>query len=272
MSKKGNRKNSAVFICVIAFILAFISGCGSSGSASTKEGTEGLEYEASNGSYIVTGYSGSEVDIVIPDTYNEIPVTGIYEEAFYGSDIQSVVFGINISSIGEDAFHNASLLKTLTFNKSQVTLGESAFFNCSNLENITFNDGSSFVEISPSVFSRCASLTSVNLSEDMTTIPDSAFSECSSLHSIKLPESITTIGKQAFYGCTSLEQLTIPASVSYVGPSAFRDMTSDQKIIIEGSTDGWPATTYVYGTKYGDVSFDQTWNADCNAQIEYKNP
>lgn len=260
MSKKGNRKNSAVLICVIAFILAFISGCGISGSASTKEGTEGLEYEASDGSYIVTGYSGSEVDIVIPDTYNETPVTGIYKEAFYGSDIQSVVFGENISSIRTDAFRDASLLKSITFNKSQVDLESGAFFNCSNLESITFNSGSSFENIGSFTFSCCSSLTSVELPEGVIYIRDFAFDRCSSLNSIELPESITTIGEGAFNGCTSLEQLTIPASVSRVEPYAFRDMTSDQKIVIEGSTDGWC------------VGLDGDWSSGCNAQIEYKNP
>lgn len=35
MRKKGNRTYRVVFICVIAFTLAFISGCGSSGDSAT---------------------------------------------------------------------------------------------------------------------------------------------------------------------------------------------------------------------------------------------
>lgn len=211
-----------------------LAGCGGS-STKTKEGTEGLIYEQFNGSYMVTGYEGSEVNIVIPDTYNDVPVTRVDDEAFFGSDIQSVDFGTNMEYIGYYALGEMSLLKSVTFNSPVINLEAQAFLGCRSLETVNFNNGST-----------------------MGNIGKLAFDGCSSLSSIKLSENTVSIGEQAFMVCTGIKEITIPASVTSVGAEAFRFMTSEQKIIIEGSTDGWMDSAFVQ------------WYSGCDAQIIYK--
>ena len=87
--KRSKRKLTAAFFTITLLLMVLVSGCGN-GAASTKEGTEGLTYEPYEGSYVVTGYSGSDVDVVIPAA-----VTSVGMDAFYGfgSDQKIVITG-----------------------------------------------------------------------------------------------------------------------------------------------------------------------------------
>jgi len=51
---------------------------------------------------------------------------------------------------------------------------------------------------------KCASLTSFEIHDNITSIGDSAFSGCKSLTSIEIPDSVTDIGFRAFAGCSPL--------------------------------------------------------------------
>ena len=53
------------------------------------------------------------------------------------------------------------------------------------------------------------------------SIGKDAFSKCGSLTSINIPDSVTSIGRRAFSGCGSLASITIPDSVTSIGFSAF---------------------------------------------------
>ena len=65
-------------------------------------------------------------------------------------------------------------------------------------------------------------LTSVVISEGVTTIGDSAFDDCSSLTSVTIGNSVTTIDDWAFFYCSSLTSITIPDSVTTIGYGAFK--------------------------------------------------
>ena len=71
-----------------------------------------------------------------------------------------------------------------------------------------------------------ASISSVFISEGITSISDYAFEECTSLVSVTIPESVRSIGHSAFSGCTSLASVAIPESVRSIGYSAFSGCTS----------------------------------------------
>ena len=70
-------------------------------------------------------------------------------------------------------------------------------------------------------FSKCHSLTSINIPNSVTTIGDWAFDTCGNLTSINIPDSVTTIGYGAFYSCSRLPSVTIPNSVTSIGNVAF---------------------------------------------------
>ena len=60
------------------------------------------------------------------------------------------------------------------------------------------------LSIGSSAFKKSKDLTTVTLSEGLTTIGEDAFSGCSSLKSINIPSTVRRINSSAFYNCTSL--------------------------------------------------------------------
>ena len=72
----------------------------------------------------------------------------------------------------------------------------------------------------------CTGLTSVEISNSVTTIESYAFYGCTSLASIEIPNSVTTIGSSAFHGCTSLVSIDFPNTVTTIERSTFNGCTS----------------------------------------------
>lgn len=98
--------------------------------------SEGLQMtlQAGSESYFVTGYTGTESVVVIPATYNDIPVTGIDTRAFAGNSIiRDVVIPDSVTTIGKYAFSVCESLKGVTIPDSVTTIYEWIFYNCANL-------------------------------------------------------------------------------------------------------------------------------------------
>lgn len=183
------KKLAAIFTCAV--LLFALTGYG---GVNTKEGTEGLTYEQNEGSYIVTGYTGSEVNIVIPDTYNGVPVTAIDDWAFSESDVQSVIFGANMETLSEWAFSNASLLNSVTFTSKSIKIEEHTFSSCISLSEINFTQNNYTIEFSEEAIYRCDGLTTVDLSganTDESVLDISAFAHCDNLTTLTLPSGIS---------------------------------------------------------------------------------
>ena len=69
-------------------------------------------------------------------------------------------------------------------------------------------------------------ITSVTISDTVTSIGDKAFYSCKSLQSVMIPGSVTSIGEYAFYSCASLMDVTIPGSVKSIGTQAFYECSA----------------------------------------------
>ena len=172
--------------------------------------------------YIVTGttadFSGTE--LVIPATYNSLPVKEIGDSAFYYCrSLTGVTIPNSIITIGDSAFEDCYNLTDVTIPNSVTTIGNSAFYNCSGLTEIIIPD--SVTTIGNSAFSYCRSLTEITIPNSITTIGDSTFHCCYGLTEITIPDSVTTIGDSAFEDCNNATELTIGNSVTTIGDSAF---------------------------------------------------
>ena len=64
-------------------------------------------------------------------------------------------------------------------------------------------------------------MTSIKITDSVTSIGDGAFYGCSSLTEITIPNGVTSIDKDAFKDCNSLTSITIPDSVTSIGSDAF---------------------------------------------------
>ena len=119
-----------ILLILLASLLCF-AGC-EAVEPQTQEvvGTDGLQYEITSDStgYIVTGYIGSEKDIVIPENYESLPVVEIKSSSFYeNQDIESVYISSNVKKVGDKAFSNCYNLKTIFFNEGLNEIGANAF-------------------------------------------------------------------------------------------------------------------------------------------------
>jgi len=216
-----------------------------------------FSFTTNNGAITITGYTGSDVDVTIPDTINGLRVTCIETNAFEGNPLTSVTITANVTNIGDYAFFFCNNLTAVFFQGNAPCLGIGAFGtlgiptspggpfiiypNCYYLDGTT-GWGSTFGGCPTYLFSTpyfCtpnnASITingCINAGDvlaipstiaglTVTSIGSSAFAY-SSLTSVMIPNSVTTIGDNAFIQCFNLTSLTIPNSVTYIGSDAFQ--------------------------------------------------
>lgn len=79
-------------------------------------------------------------------------------------------------------------------------------------------------------------ISSVSMSENVTTIGESCFSECEDLTSINLPASVKNIDAYAFNGCRRLTNIGLPAGLTTMGKGAFQGCGFTQVVVPDGIT------------------------------------
>ena len=154
--------------------------------------------------YILSGIGTvTDEDIVIPSTYNGLPVMEIGNSAFSEYQfIRSVTFPITLELIGPGAFSNCSFLASIEIPEGVTEIYQNAFSGCTRLETVTLSTSLKRIEVN--VFSGCSSLTSIKIPEGVTEIHQNAFSGCTKLETVILPETLESIGISAFAECEKL--------------------------------------------------------------------
>ncbi len=82
-------------------------------------------------------------------------------------------------------------------------------------------------------FRNCDQITHITLPGSVKEIGSDAFRGCVRLNSITLPANLYSLGSYAFGGCTALTQITIPGSVKAIENSTFRGCTRLSSVIIK---------------------------------------
>lgn len=75
-------------------------------------------------------------------------------------------------------------------------------------------------------FYRLENLESVQLPDSLVMMDERAFEQCLALKSIEIPDNVTSVGILAFYGCSSLETVTIGDAVQTLNERAFEGCTA----------------------------------------------
>ena len=149
---------------------------------------------------------------------NTITITG-YTGTGGVVNITNKINGLTVTSIGNFAFNQCSVLTSITIPNSVTGIGDYAFINCSIMTNATIS--TNVASIGNYVFADCSMLSSIIIPYRVTGIGNFAFYGCSILTNVTIPNGVTNIGDEAFYGCWDMTSVTIGNSVTNIGNEAF---------------------------------------------------
>ncbi|MDD2574953.1 MAG: InlB B-repeat-containing protein [Acholeplasmataceae bacterium] len=221
--------------------------------AKWEEDPKGLIFLEDTEGFIVTGYNGKNVDVVIPSIFKSKPVIGISDSAFSNrNDIISIYVPSSVKTIGNKAFNNLTSLTTFTVEeKSQLTsIGDDAFNNAKSL--VSFTLPRSVTTIGVRAFQDTLALSSFIFESDsqLEFINDDMFNNAQSLTSITLPVGITSIGNQAFQYAMKLESINIPNTVKSLGDRSFYEANSLISITFEDNSQLTSIGNYAFLSAY----------------------
>ena len=193
-------------------------------------------------------------------------VTEIPEAAFAGSALSKVVVSAEVTTIGREAFRDATNLTSVVFEVAAdgssvpLTIGTRAFLNCTTLAKITLParlteiklqrytlDGTTVkVTESENAFEGCLSLEAISVASNNQTyksIDDVLFSKdgrtillapASMSGTYVIPEGTRNVSAGAFIGCDNLEEVVLPSTLVLVSECAFYGLDNLELVTLKG--------------------------------------
>ena len=230
-------------------------------------------YTTQYGVTTITGYTGSDTEVVIPETINGRTVEEIgngYSQVTGFDNVTSIVLPDTVKIINRQSFKGYSNLTNIdlknveqidvsAFAESGLTkvtlpetleiIGDYAFNKCTNLEgNIIIPN--SVTTMGKYCFAECTKISTVKFSENCVTIPERAFYKSSLTGPLVFPEGVVTIDAYSFYGteCTSVK---FADTIKNIYQNAFRQCSSkmEGELILPKNLEHW-----------GDALFDHARN------------
>lgn len=170
--------------------------------------TEGLAYTLidEDSAYSVSKGTATDTKIVIPATYNNLPVTMITSNGFsFTTSITEVIIPDSITKIDNSAFRGCTNLTEVEIPNGVRDIGYYAFLECSKLKTLTIQNG--VTDIGSSAFSRMA-LESLIIPDSVVNVGDRAFSENTKLTTVTMGAGIKWISTM-FEKCTAMVSIEV---------------------------------------------------------------
>lgn len=193
--KQTWRKILLVFVLAFAVLAPTSAVFATGGKPDVVKTTDGFYIDKTKGS--ISGYEGTAVDLVIPETLEGVKVVRIEGPGaagpgmgvFEGKGLKSVTLPKNLKEIGAEAFQNNEI--------TEINGGE----NLEKIERGAFQNNK---------------IAKVELSNTITEIGREAFDN-NPLASIKLSTGLETLGEKAFFSSSNIAQkIDIPSSIKYI--------------------------------------------------------
>lgn len=277
------KKMAKTILCIALSIVMLISAAPFTGFSQLTFRASAEEITASGtcGDNLTWTLSGSTLTI---DGTGKMDDYGYFENNYsptpwfeYSGSIESIIINDGVTSIGDCAFFDITMLTSITIPDSVTSIGRSAFWWCTFIKNIDIPD--SVTSIGEGAFEGCHALTSITIPKSVTSIEGNVFSYCTSLTNIYvdknnpsysstdgilynkdktvlicypiekpaqhfvIPDSVKNIGNCSF-AYSHLTSITIPSNTKSIGEHAFAECKSLKNITISNGV-----------TSIGDYAF-----------------
>ncbi|MFO7535334.1 MAG: leucine-rich repeat protein [Kiritimatiellia bacterium] len=191
-------------------------------------------YTVTNGEVTITGYTGHEKTITLPQTLEGLPVIGLGREAFRaaGAGVTNLTIPTGVKKIGYYAFYSISL-EYVYISETVTSIEEGAFGQCQRLMAIDVDDNNLnysskngiLFDKSGSTLMRYPSAIKGNyvVPVGVKTISKECFGYGSGISGIEIVEGVETIEDSAFISCFGLTNVVLPSSIRKMSSGSFRN-------------------------------------------------
>lgn len=224
----------------------------------------GFELNEDEQSYTIVRWFPSNPynKVIIPKTYNGLPVTVIDSNEYNYSQLADYITEIyipdSVTTIGGSAFKRLPKVTHVTIPDSVTTIDGAAFLECTGLESIAIPDNVTY--IGHSAFDGCTALADVTMPDADISIERFAFRDTAIFNS---PEKRTdgvlyidnhlisadktvrgdysikpgtkSVAERAFEDCAQIKSITMPDGLIGIDHTAFRGCTGLESIVIPDS-------------------------------------
>ena len=222
---------------------------------------DGLKFTFYGTHYSVTGYEApkgaTNVDLIIPATYKDLPVLTVGHRAFLPSAIdkndviRSIIVSPGIVTVESAAFSDCTRLTSVTLPDTVTSIGMGAFARCTSLPSVTIP--ASVTTLGTSVFEGCTSLSTINVapenpnfcsvdgdlySKDMKTLIRYAIGKTADSTSYTPKDTVTTLAAGALQA-SSFTKVILPAQVIRIEPTVFKDCAKLTEIEVAVTGSWW---------------------------------
>lgn len=219
-----------------------------------------------NGEYYILNKVPNVKDLLIPSTYNNLPVNCFgylfekwennqFENLYYNGTLEdwcNITF-LDFESCPFTYGKNLYLLNSnneyyqvidLIIPDTIETINFGAFYNFDFVETVTITNNVN--SIGAFAFYGCANLSQLTFGTGLKEIDSQAFRDCINLEYVYIPSNVSSISLQVFSGCTNLKKVEFEYGISSISETLFNKCINLTTIIIPKSV-----KTISYGAFYG---------------------
>ena len=201
-----------------------------------------------NGTYEISAKEVNNLpnNILLPNTYNNIPVTKIADYGFtFCFNATTFTIPDGIISIGSNAFYCFAGLENITISKTVTDIHASAFSECAGIESLTvasdnpvyYSSGNCLIERNTNTL--IASEKYCVIPEGVIAIGDYSCSRRDYAVNVIVPDGVTSIGYCSFGACLALKSIVLPNNLTVISKWAFGACTQLKIIYYKGTEAEW---------------------------------